>query len=470
MQPYPYQQNLIDSIYDSWQSNKRVLAQLATGGGKSVILGTIVKDHHDRGLSVLVVAHRDELINQLCGTLRKITGKMIGVVKAGHKYQSLLRIQVASIQSLNAKRLVKLRRPDLIIIDECHHCTKINQYGKLFDYFDGTKILGVTATPVRGDNKPLGDCFEDMRLGVDAKYLFDNGYLCQYNLYAPAQKIAPGKITRGEYDAADMMAKNEVGDLTNSAVKAYLKYCAGKTAIAFCLSVEYSLAQAEAYNAAGIKAVHLDGTTDKKIRAETLKDLSDKKIDVICNYALFGEGVDIPSIEAVQIVRKTKSLSLWLQMFGRALRVSPGKDVAIVIDHGENYKEHGLPDEERHWSLDVEVKNKPKEREEDEDGLIEREPVEKTVIQLEQDIQLISNPIKARRYHIFQDKIKMFNTQGYSPGWIYYQLQDCDYPIECWLQAAEIMDRSPGWAAEQKAKTLQNLNMKKDNHPHLVSA
>lgn len=453
----PYQKELVADIYAAWKSNKRVLAQLATGGGKSIILASIVQKFKESGDIVIVIAHRNELIDQLVSTLEKAMGCRVGVIKSGRGFDYNAKVFVASIQSLSPKRMARVRMPGLIVIDESHHVTDKNKYGKVLEHYKrSAKVLGVTATPIRNDKHSLGDVYGTLVQGVSSKYLFDNGYLCRYKLYAPVKSIVKGRVVRGEYDQKDIVKKNQVEDLTLSAVKAYKDFADGRTCIAFCVSVDYSIAQARAYNKAGIPAVHLDGTTDKETRKQALTDLATGKVKVICNYALFGEGVDIPSIEAVQIVRATKSLSLWLQMFGRALRPSPGKEKAIVIDHGENYVEHGTPDQDRDWDINT-IKKEVKEKvlkeiaEDDQLELL----LEKEVVQIIQEMQLISDPIKLNKMREFDTMIKICHDNSYSHGWLYYQLKGSDYPVECWQALGLKLGRSKGWAFSEYAKRFE---------------
>ena len=198
----PYQLELIDNVNSALEQHRSVLAQLATGGGKSVILATVVDNYiklYRR--PVLVIAHRTELIMQLKSTLLNITHRLVGVVKAGYPYESLKLVQVASIQSLNEKRigLMENNKPCLIIIDEAHHTTDENRYSQLFSQFD-CPILGLTATPVRLGKKKLGDCYEKLICGVTAKQLIREGFLCKYKLFVPKESIIAGKTRNGVSD------------------------------------------------------------------------------------------------------------------------------------------------------------------------------------------------------------------------------------------------------------------------------
>lgn len=446
-----YQLKLLENISDSLNQGHKTLAQLATGGGKSIVLGSLAKQFaaaKENG-SVIVVAHRNELIEQLAATLERVTGSQVGILKAGHKQELWRQIQVASVQSLNEKRLAELYRiPELIIIDEAHHTTVKSNYTALVNKFPSARVAGFTATPVRGDKQLLSDCYDNLVCGVEAQQLFDEGYLCQYKLFAPEKRMEGGKIAvsgfnAGDYDLRDLQRKNQVGDLSKTAVDAYLKYASGKTCIAFCMSVEYSIAQAEAYQAAGIKAKHLDGNTPKPERAQALRDLAEGKLHIITNCALFGEGVDIPSIECVQIIRMTKSLGLWLQMVGRALRPSPNKECAVIIDHGSHHEELGLPETKRYWSLHKEDPKLPKAIELREKQIIDlSDQMELTVVALEQTLAEIDRtktlPMTLAE---FKRLVKVCETNKYKPGWLYYRLKESNASAEIWKAHKEYSDK-----------------------------
>lgn len=358
-----YQQDLISKVAASWfeHGNRRVMAQLSTGGGKSVILSSIVKDFSNRGLKVLVLAHRQELIHQLVEKLEAIVNEPVGVIMAGVKPSYDRDIQVGSVQSM-ARRLESCPHLDLIVIDEAHHSCSAS-YVKITDKYPTAKVLGVTATPIRLDGKGFRGVFDDLICGVSTTDLIDMGSLSPYKYYGAERSMSVQGIkkTGGDYAASAVEAENPAGIVANQVIEAYRRHLTGKQSVIFAVSVAHSIAIAQALNSVGIITHHLDGMTDSAERKSAMQLFRDRKIQCLTNCALFDEGLDIPSLDGVILARPTASLSRYLQMAGRALRVADGKDYATIIDLAGNYERLGMPDEDRTWTLDG-VEKKKRER------------------------------------------------------------------------------------------------------------
>jgi superfamily II DNA or RNA helicase len=239
----------------------------------------------------------------------------------------------------------------MMVWDECHHIAA-GTWDKIFKAYPNAYHIGLTATPERLDGKGLSDWFKVMVNGPSVKWLVDNGFLAPFKLYAPSKVDMTGVRTRmGDFDKK---ATNELIDkptITGDVIKEYKKLAKDKRAVVFCVSVKHSQHVASQFIASGIAAAHVDGTTPTDQRDRIIEDFSSGRIKVLCNVDLFGEGFDLPAMEAAILLRPTQSLSLYLQQVGRVLRPSEGKEQAIIIDHVANYERHGFPDDEREWNL-----------------------------------------------------------------------------------------------------------------------
>jgi superfamily II DNA or RNA helicase len=348
-----YQQELVQKIYTAWaDGKKRVIAQLPTGSGKTVCFAQIAKDFASKKEGVLVLAHRQELIEQAANKIAEATGLEIGVVRAGVEPNYGALIQVASVQSLGS-RMDNLGRIGLVICDEAHHSVS-KSWRSILSQFPNQYILGVTATPARLDGSGFIDQYDALIQGESVRELIDQGVLSKYRLYAAPEAMNTESVKKqnGDYSVADLAKQNNVVTLSGHLIESYRRHADGLQAVVFAINIEHSQAIADRYNREGITAAHLDGKTPAKKRAEVIAAFRRGEIRVLTNCNLFDEGFDLPSLGCVQIARPTQSLGRYLQMLGRGARCSEGKDCAIYIDHTQNYLIHGLPDADRVWSLD----------------------------------------------------------------------------------------------------------------------
>jgi superfamily II DNA or RNA helicase len=436
-----YQQSLLQGLFEAWSEKRRVMAQLPTGGGKTIIFSFLANEVAHHGDRVLVLAHREELITQAAAKLEAVTGKPVGIIKAGYSPSPLYPIQVASVQTL-VNRLRDWPDFGLIVIDEAHHSTA-NTYRKILEAYPESYQLGVTATPIRTDGSGFRDLFDALVTGPTVRELIDLGHLSRFKLFGAKPMETKGvRTVAGDFSAAGLAKANNVVNLSGDLVEAYKAHCPDRRCLVFAISIAYSQAIAARYNAAGIPAIHLDGETPSQERKEALARFAAGEIKVISNCSLFGEGLDIPTLEAVQIARPTKSLSLWLQMVGRALRPAPGKDFAILIDHTKNHLIHGLPTRKRIWSLDgvesmpARLKRKPNgEIEEEEPTAIEETPAQFV------EVEELEGPWGEWWYNV----LAIQQSRGYKIGWIYYQVVEACPPLDVWIAYANFLGRSPSW-------------------------
>jgi superfamily II DNA or RNA helicase len=347
----PYQTQLITDIRLQYQLGKRaVLAVLPTGGGKTVCFSYIAQAAARKGNRVCILVHRQELLDQAS---RSLSGMDVqhGIIAAKRGMDLSHAVQVASVGTLS-RRLHLLPRDffQLAVIDECHH-SSASTWAKIIQHFQTAKLLGVTATPIRGDGRGLGEHYQSMVQGPSAAWLTDNGYLAPAKVLAPPGFSSAGLRKRmGDFDmsqATELLQGQAMGDCLTH----YRQHLSGQTAIAFCCSVAHAEAVARLFQDAGIAASSIDGNTDSAKRRQLLIDLGTGSLKVLTSCALIGEGVDVPSVGGCILLRPTASVGLHLQMIGRCLRPQPGKR-AVVLDHVGNSLRLGHHLEEREWSLD----------------------------------------------------------------------------------------------------------------------
>ena len=347
MQLRPYQTQLVTEIRGQYQlGRKAVLAVLPTGGGKTVCFSYIAQAASVKGNRVLILVHRAELLDQASRAMPVPHG----VIAAGRGMDLSHTVQVASVQTV-ARRLHLLPRDffQLLVVDEAHHTTA-GTWARVIAHFAQAKLLGVTATPIRGDGRGLGEHYQAMVQGPTAAELTSEGYLAPARVLAPPGFDSAGLRKRmGDFDTKQ--AEQRVGTIMGDCLGHYRKHLSGQTAIAFCCSVAHAEAVAHLFQSAGIAAASIDGGMDTSTRRELLQRLAVGDLKVLTSCALIGEGVDVPSVGGCILLRPTASVGLHLQMIGRCLRPQPGK-TAVVLDHVGNTLRLGHHLEERDWTLD----------------------------------------------------------------------------------------------------------------------
>lgn len=349
-----YQGDLVDRGRQAMRRSRKVLFQLPTGGGKTPIASFMAGQTAAGGRSCWFVCHRAELVEQTSKTFRRF-GIAHGVIAAGYPMDLRQSVQVCSIDTLK-NRLTKLAPPAVIIWDECHHIGAAG-WAKVMKAYPHSYHVGLTATPWRLDGSGLGEWFDEMVCGPSVSWLIEQGYLSPYRYFAPtlADLSAIRKKNDQLKDQAKIMSNAK---LIGEAISHWREYAYGLRSVGFATNVAHSQYLAEQFTKAGIPAAHLDGGTPKNERRAIIRDFAEGGLLHLFNFSLFGEGFDLAAIadmdvtiDAVAMHRKTHSLSLFLQMVGRGLRPAPDK-TAIILDHGGNYQMHGLPDDEREWTLE----------------------------------------------------------------------------------------------------------------------
>lgn len=348
----PYQVDIINEARALMTSgNKSVIIQSPTGSGKTLLTADMLGAAADKGMTSWFVVHRRELIKQSMRTFADV-GIPHGVVAAGFMGDPMHKIQIASVQTL-ARRHHRLRPPSLIVWDECHHVAA-KSWSDIHAAFPKAYHIGLTATPERLDGKGLGKWFSAMVHGPAVTWLVERGFLVPYKLFAPSKiDLSDVRVRMGDYDKPGMILAVDKPKIIGDAIEHYQKHAPGKRAVVFCASIKHSKHVVNLFNEAGIPAAHVDGETDTIVRDEAVRRFERGEIKILSNVELFGEGFDLPALEVAILLRPTKSLGLYLQQVGRSLRPSPnsGKQAALILDHAGNCERHGLPDEERAWSL-----------------------------------------------------------------------------------------------------------------------
>ena len=330
----PYQQKARDSIHAEWDAgHTRTLLVLPTGTGKTIVFASVAADQVRAGDRVLILAHRGELLEQAADKLQRSTGLVSAVEKAESTcLNSWFRVVVGSVQTL--QRTARLERfPQdyfgTIIIDEAHHAIT-DGYRRILDYFSGAKVLGVTATPDRGDMRNLGEVFDSLAFEYKLTDAIKEGYLCKIMAQTIPLKLDITSVTMSGSDYA-------VGDL-GTALDPYLEQiaaemanrCKGRKTVVFLPLIKTSQKFRDLLNAHGFRAAEVNGQSDD--RRQVLADFDAGRYNVLCNSMLLTEGWDCPSVDCVVILRPTKVRSLYSQMVGRGTRLSPGKTDLLLLD------------------------------------------------------------------------------------------------------------------------------------------
>jgi DNA repair protein RadD len=346
----PYQQRGLDQIRAAYLSGARaVLLASPTGSGKTILFSTRVDGAMRKGKRCIITAHRIEIVEQVSTALAGL-GVPHGVIAPNYP-ETPESVQVASISTL-VRRIDQHNHYDLIVCDESHHAIA-GTWRRVIDAMPGAKVLGVTATPERLDGRGLGDVFDEMVIGPTVAELIAGGYLSPFAAFAPVAPDLSSISTRaGDFATDELAGVMARPVIIGSAIDSYEKLCPGKRAIVYGVDRRHSIMLAQRFIERGHKAVHLDEDTPKDERRALIKALATGEIHVITNCGLISEGLDVPAVEAVLLVRPTQSLSLYLQQVGRALRPAPGKDRALILDLAGNLYRHGMPDADREWSLE----------------------------------------------------------------------------------------------------------------------
>lgn len=408
----PYQQDVVNEVRKSFaEGYKCPLLVAATGAGKTVMFSYIAKNAAEKNNAIIIAAHRKEIIRQISLSLARFAlphnviaapalvrqikvaqfkafGKsfvdpasstMVGSVQTIVGRFADIDVSIAHL----SKRISKPAKT-IVIQDEGHHVVENTAWGRVMDRYGpavGNVSLIVTASPQRLDGRGLGKGhggYADTIIEAPPmSWLIENGFLSPYRIFTAQHQIdvSSVKTRMGDYATSDLQEVVDKPQITGDAITHWRKHANGlKTAI-FCVSVEHSKHVAAEFNANGIPAAHIDGGTDDTERDKAIIDFANGKILVITNVNILSEGFDLASIaqqdvtiDCVVDLAPTQSLVNALQRWGRALRPAAGK-TAVLLDHAGNVMRHGLPDEDRSWTLEGVKRKKRKAEDEDEEDV-----------------------------------------------------------------------------------------------------
>lgn len=434
MELRPYQQQAKDAIFSEWENGiKKTLLVLPTGCGKTIVFAKVAEECVKGGSRVLILAHRGELLDQAADKIGKSTGLGCATEKAEQTcLGSWFRIVVGSVQSMmREKRLNQFPNDyfNTIIIDEAHHCIS-DSYQKVLRHFPDAEVLGVTATPDRGDMQNLGTVFESLAYEYTLPKAIKEGYLSPIKAVTIPLKIDMSAVgvQAGDFKSGDIATA--LDPYLESIAEEMEKYCSNKKTVVFLPLVKTSQKFRDILNNHGFKAAEVNG--DSKDRAEILEAFDKNQYNVLCNSMLLTEGWDCPSVDCIVVLRPTKVRSLYCQMVGRGTRLSPetNKDHLLLLDFLWHTERHELCHPASLICESAEVAQKMTENMEKDAGcVIDIEEAEKTasedvVAQREEALAKQLSEMKRRKKRLvdplqFEMSIQAEDLSGYVPafGW-----------------------------------------------------
>lgn len=432
MELRPYQQEAKDAIFEQWDNGvKKTLLVLPTGCGKTVVFAKVTEDCVRQGNRVLILAHRGELLDQAADKLMKTTGLGCALEKAENTcLGSWFRVVVGSVQTLmRQKRLDQFPEDffDTIIIDEAHHCIS-DSYQKVLQHFPDAQILGVTATPDRGDMQNLGQFFESLAYEYTLPKAIKEGYLTPIKALTIPLKIDMSSVSvqAGDFKVSDI--GTALDPYLEGIAEEMKKYCSDKKTVVFLPLVKTSQKFRDLLNEHGFHAAEVNGNSQD--RAEILADFEAGKYNVLCNSMLLTEGWDCPSVDCIVVLRPTKVRSLYCQMVGRGTRLFPGKDHLLLLDFLWHTERHELCHPASLICSNEEVAQKMTENLEEAAGCpidieeAEQKASEDVVAQREESLAKQLAEMKRRKKKLvdplqFEMSIQAEDLSGYVPafGW-----------------------------------------------------
>jgi DNA repair protein RadD len=348
----PYQLDTVAKL----EEIVRVILVSPTGAGKTVIASEIIKRAVEQYRSVLFLAHRREIIQQ---TSLKLTANGVrhGIIMAGVEPRPMEAVQVASIDTLLVRgvrsKAMELPPAELIVFDEAHH-VRGRTREHLIGLYPGAVLLGMTATPCRGDGRGLGNLFDIMVETPQVAELIEQGYLVPSRVYAPVDPDLRGVRTeKGDYVVPQLSTRMNTDALVGDIVLHWLKYGERRRTVAFAVDIAHSVHIRDEFVSAGVRAEHLDGSTPIAEREAILARLASGETELVSNCQVLTEGWDLPEVGCCILARPTRQMGLYRQMIGRVLRPAEGKKDAVILDHSGAVFRHGLPEDRVEWTLKI---------------------------------------------------------------------------------------------------------------------
>jgi superfamily II DNA or RNA helicase len=462
----PYQEQGIENLRKQIRWGRlRVILVCPTGGGKTVLAAWIIDSALKNGCKVLFIVHRLELIDQTVRQLAKYNVLDVGVMRADDKRTNPdAPVQVATYQTLNRRELPSA---DIIISDECHYDAGETRR-RLLESYPNAQIIGLTATPCRYDGEPLSPPYDALEVAATYSELIDDKFIVAPKVFSnPAPvDLSSVRTQHGDYVLSELEFAMNQAKINGDLVKEWLKRSEGRRTVAFAVTVKHSLSIVESFLAAGVRAEHIDGETPLEARRACLRRLEDRFVSVVSNVDVLGEGFDSPPVKCIVMARPTKSLRLYIQQSGRALRPWEGV-TPLILDHAGNVDRHGsLPHEDREWSLigmprlkrEVSpyrtcpacyayVLNNPCEL----CGFLQ--PVQERLIKENRGVNLVERNTEDVRRVFFVAKLEQARQKGYKPGFAAMKYQEKfneRVPFSWGNEAKRSFAEDPAWQSRQE--------------------
>lgn len=344
MEIRPYQREALTAIQSDWASGyKRTLLVLPTGTGKTIVFSKLIEEEVKEGRRCLILAHRGELLDQAADKLYKATGLKCAIEKAEESSLEIwYRVTVGSVQSLMREKRLNQFAPDhfdTVVVDEAHHALS-EGYQRVLQHFGAARVLGVTATPDRGDMRNLGEYFEHLAFEYPLPRAIREGYLCPIQAVTIPLKLDLGAVgvQAGDFKSSDL--DSALDPYLHQIAQEMKTYCQGRKTVVFLPLVKTSQKFRDILNAAGLRAAEVNGNSED--RREVIARFEAGEFDVLCNSMLLTEGWDCPAVDCVVVLRPTKIRSLYSQMVGRGTRLAPGKENLLLLDFLWHTERHEL--------------------------------------------------------------------------------------------------------------------------------
>jgi len=470
------------------QGKRRPVLVSPTGSGKTRTAVEVIRMAVDKGSRVLVLAPRRELIYQVSEVL-EAARIWHGVVMAGEPMNRYSPVQVASFDTLWARRnRMPLPDADLVIVDEAHLSIAATRR-KLIEAYPNARVIGLTATPARGDGRGLGEIYDDLVQSWGIRELTEAGYLVPARYFVPSKPDLEGlKLNRdGDYQERDLGKRMDRAQLVGDIVHNWFRIAPGRSTVVFCVTRAHSRHVCQEFLARGVKAEHLDGETPLDERKAILARVASGETTVLCNVYVATYGLNVPRLEVAVMARPTRNPTLYLQTIGRVLRTAEGKTEAIVIDHAGCVDQHGRVEDDFPWSLDTQEKvqdrkkKQQEERQEPKDIICgecgytfrssrvcprcghEMVPPGKPIPTHQADLQEL-DPGKANRTADWDSKIAFVaglrahaRQKGFSDGWVAHKYREKfgvwpNDPRVKYAEPGEITPEVRGWIKHSQIK------------------
>ena len=465
----PYQAISIESLRRHIRAGlRRIILACSTGGGKTICACAIIQSARENfDAKILFVAHRQELIDQSVKQLTRFGVTDVGVLMGKDvRTNPKAPVQVATIQTLSRRDPPPA---DIVFVDECHRAAS-NSYRKLVSLYPEATIIGLTATPCRADGKPLKDVFQAIEIAATYKDLITDKFIVAPKCFGTPANVTPDlegiRTQHGDFVLDELEAAMLDVDVLGDTLTEYQRHAQGRKTVIFACTVKHSLAIYDRFHRAGIRIAHVDADTSDDVRKDISKKLDWGQLDVVVNVGIYQEGWDQPCVKCLIMARPTKSLVLFMQMAGRALRpwspLTPpfrswqkedGDSVTpVIIDQGGNIDRFGLPHEDRIWSLEGTAKRTEKKppRCIKCEAYIRHYPCPECGFAPEVSPREIREDVSTKlaeietifvdpRKSYFDAQVEAARGRGFKPTWVSYRYKEKygEWPSWSWTQAAK---------------------------------